>query len=108
MIKVIYVFFEDKNHFMKKQVCFILMLFCFSRSSFSQITLNAPVFQDTYVTNSGSFPTAATIDMSEFVLNKRKGAIQFDLSSIPYGSKIISANFIFEGQAATGATIQRQ
>jgi hypothetical protein len=108
MIKIIYCFLKEPSPSLKERIYCILFVFCFCSTSFSQITLNAPVFQDTYVTGASSFPTNPTIQMSEFVLNKRKGAIQFDLSSIPYGSKIVSANFIFEGQAATGAAIQRQ
>ncbi len=108
MMKIIYCFLKEINPFLNGRSCYTLLIFCFCNSAFSQITLNAPVFQDTYVTNASSFPAAPTLQMSEWFLNKRKGAIQFDLSSIPYGSKIISADFIFEGMAATGSAAQRQ
>ncbi len=61
-----------------------------------QVTFTAPLLQDTYINSAtgASTPTATDIRMSEAATALR-GLIQFDLSSIPYGSTIMSANFSF-------------
>jgi hypothetical protein len=93
--------------FEKKLWLGLIILFLTIDSRSQLVTLNAPVLQDTYATPGGPVSTAPTIQMSEFFLTRRKGLIEFDLSGIPYGSKIMSADFIFEGQAASGTTVQR-
>jgi|GEM_PF-2895406 len=80
--------------------CLIIL---FSKTN-GQIILTAPVLQDTYVSAStgASNPTASDIRLSEASGTEERGIIQFDLSSIPYGSTIMSAHFQYDVLVVSG------